>query len=220
MSTAPPPTTPIITRPGQIKHSFNPVRYFADSAFAARAWFWLFLLALGFALVEPYFLISALKQQEYVTIIDESGTFHRAPLLGYESADQLYQYIAKLAALSMFQKNPKGLDYPELAALVFRQQALANLEALVKSQKGEFDSKQLYQKVSILKYKTFHSDENTAIIGIEGQLIQTGVVDGARFVPDPINFQCVYTLIRNPDMTHNGRFPMAVQSYTLKAVTP
>ncbi len=49
-----------------------------------------------------------------------------------------------------------------------------------------------------------------------GQLIKQGEVNGERYLPDPDDFTLLLVFKRNPDMTRNGRLPLAVESWQLK----
>jgi len=49
-----------------------------------------------------------------------------------------------------------------------------------------------------------------------GQLIKQGEVNGERYLPDPDDFTLLLVFKRNPDMTKNGRLPLAVESWQLK----
>jgi len=46
--------------------------------------------------------------------------------------------------------------------------------------------------------------------------IKQGEVNGERYLPDPDDFTLLLCLKRNPDMTRNGRLPLAVESWQLK----
>ena len=50
------------------------------------------------------------------------------------------------------------------------------------------------------------------IVKVEGQLIRTGVFSGQTFAESP-KFTLNLTLVRNPDMLANKRYPLAVWSY-------
>jgi len=62
-------------------------------------------------------------------------------------------------------------------------------------------------KIDILRTR-----ENQVIVKVEGQLIRTGVFSGQTFAESP-KFTLNLTLVRNPDMLANKRYPLAVWSY-------
>ena len=58
--------------------------------------------------------------------------------------------------------------------------------------------------------------ENGGTVIVLGQLIKQGEVNGERYLPDPDDFTLLLVFKRNPDMTRNGRLPLAVESWQLK----
>ena len=54
--------------------------------------------------------------------------------------------------------------------------------------------------------------EDQVIIKLEGQLVRTGVFEHQAFTESPC-FSLTLTLVRNPDMLANKRYPLAVWNY-------
>ena len=53
---------------------------------------------------------------------------------------------------------------------------------------------------------------NQVLVKVEGQLIRTGVFEGQTFAESPA-FTLNLTLVRNPDMAANKRYPLGVWKY-------
>ena len=94
-------------------------RLFAEHAFAARIWFLVACGALGFCALQPYLIIKAYRTRERVVILDGAGTFSVSPLLGFEEAKDLHEAMALWATIALFQRNPKGWDYPDMLQKLF-----------------------------------------------------------------------------------------------------
>lgn len=194
------------------RRAFNPLRLFADHAFAARLWFITALVAIGYCAVQPYLIIRAYRARERVVILDASGTFHVSPLLGFEEAAKLHEQHALLACLALFQRNPDNADYPELLEKLFLPEAASRASSERLATAEEFKAKQLHQKVEVLKLTLLETRENLVLVQAEGQLVRTGMFQGQVFTESPA-FRARFTLVRNPNLATNGRYPLAVWKY-------
>ncbi len=194
----------------------DPAGWFADRSYGAKVWFYLFLFAVALNIAQGPVWYTLLHQNEFVTTIDESGTFHRSPLLGFASSINLYRYHAELAVMALFSRNPNGLDFPDLAPQVFRPKAYKRIESFLKIDAQDFADKKLFQKVSVSNYRIVDQSESGGTVIVLGQLIKQGEVNGERYLPDPDDFTLLLVFKHNPDMTRNGRLPLAVESWQLK----
>jgi hypothetical protein len=190
------------------------VRLFADHGWAARMWFAVAMCSLFAALVEPYMVIAAYRTKERVVILDEAGTFHVSPLLNFEDATQLHTSQAILACIALFQKNPAGYDYPDLLEKMYLPDALEKAKGLRSAQAAEFSAKQIHQKVEIQKIDILQTRNDLVLVEVTGQLPRVGVFNGQPF-PEAPSFKVRFTLVRNPNLTANGRFPLAVWKFDL-----
>jgi hypothetical protein len=191
---------------------WSPLAMFADHALAARLWCVIALAAVGFCAVQPFFVIRAFREKERVVVLDQSGTFHVSPLLGFEEASKLHEQHALLACLALFQRNPAGFDFPELMEKLFLPDALAKAKKSAAADGEEFAAKALHQKPEVLKLTVLETRENIVLVQAEGQLVRTGVVNGQVFGeanPFTVRFQ----FARNPNLAANGRYPLAVWTY-------
>ncbi|PTX91873.1 hypothetical protein DB346_23205 [Verrucomicrobia bacterium LW23] len=185
------------------------LKLFADHSWAARLWFWVAVVAVVLAIAQPYFLVSAYRQRERVVILDEAGTFHVSPLLSFEEAEKLHVAQALLATLALFQRNPAGFDYPEILNKIFLKEGLDQLKKKLIAEKAEFAAKQIHQKVEVFRVDVLRTRSDEVLVEVSGQLIRVGLFNGEPFTESP-RFNLRLTLVRNPNLAANGRYPLAV----------
>ena len=189
-----------------------PTRLFADHAFAARIWFLVACGALGLCALQPYLIINAYRARERVVVLDGAGTFSVSPLLGFEEAKDLHEAMALWATLALFQRNPKGWDYPDMLEKLFLTDARTKAGTDREKSQPEFAVKNIHQKPEVFKIDLLRTREDRVLVKVEGQLIRTGVFENQIFGESP-KFTLTLTFARNPDMLVNKRYPLGVWSY-------
>jgi hypothetical protein len=194
------------------KSGFSPTRLFADNAFAARMWFLVACAALGFCFLQPYLIISAYRMRERVVVLDGAGTFSVSPLLGFEEAKDLHQSMALWATLALLERNPRDFDYPDMLQKLFLADAFTRAQGERDKARPEFELKSIHQKPEVFKIDILRTREDRVLVKVEGQLIRTGVFENQSFTESP-KFTLNLTLVRNPDMLSNKRYPLGVWSY-------
>ena len=191
------------------------LRLFADHGWAARMWFLIAVLAVVAAFIQPFFIISAVRTNERVVILDETGTFHISPLLDFEDATKLQTSQTLLACLALFEKNPTGFDHPELLQKMFLPGALAQAKAIQDQQADELKAKQIHQKVEVQRIDVLQTRNDEVLVEATGQLVRLGLFNDAPF-SESVKFRARFTLLRNPNLTTNGRFPLAVWKFQVE----
>jgi hypothetical protein len=191
---------------------FSPARLFADHAFAARAWFFVACAALGFCVLQPYFIINAYRARERVVVLDGAGTFAVSPLLGFAEAKELHESMTLWATLALFQRGPKNFDYPDILQKLFLADAYGKANGDREKSQAEFDMKNIHQKPEVFKIEILRTREDRVLVKVEGQLVRTGVFANQAFSESP-KFTLNLTLVRNPNMLANKRYPLGVWSY-------
>ncbi len=210
LETPVPPTAPKLPQAAP-----NVLRMFANHGWAARMWFLVAVVSLAAALVEPYLIISAYRTRERVVILDETGTYHIAPLLNFEDATKLHTSQALLACIALFERNPNGYDYPDILEKMFLTDALEKAKKILSQQRTEFQAKQIHQKVEIFKIDILKTRNDEVLVEVTGQLIRVGIFNDQPFTESP-TFKARFTLLRNPNLTANGRFPLAVWQFDIQ----
>lgn len=190
----------------------NPVRVFVDKERLAFFWFVVAMLAVGCALVTPFFLVQKFKERERIVVIDPAHTYYVSSLLSFEEAKELHAQQTTLATTAFLERNPNGFDSPELLKRLFLKFANDKAFSQQASEAAEFKAKQLHQKAEVGQINILQTRENFVLTQVTGQLIRTGIFQEKAF-SEAIPFKLAFKMRRNPDMTQNGRFPTAVSDF-------
>lgn len=175
-------------------------------------WFMVACVALAFCAIQPYLIIKAYRARERVVVLDGAGTFSVSPLLGFEEAKNLHEAAALWATLSLYQRNPKGWDYPDMLQKMFLTEAFNKANGEREKSQAEFDVKQIHQKPEVFKIDILRTREDRVLVKVEGQLVRVGVFENQTFTESP-KFTLTLTFARNPDMLVNKRYPLGVWTY-------
>ena len=194
------------------KQAFNPTRIFVDRDRTAFLWFCVAVLSVIFGAVQPYYLVNKFKQRERVVIIDPAGTYYVSPLLDFQEAKELHAQQSTLATTAFLERNPAGLDNPELLKQMFLKFAVEKAMRQLSAEAPEFKAKQLHQKAEIAKIDILETREDFVMTQVSGQLVRTGIFEEKAF-SEAIPFRLAFKMRRNPDMAGNGRFPTAVSDF-------
>jgi hypothetical protein len=177
-------------------------------------WFWFFftVTVLLLSAIDHYHIVSEFKQRERVVIIDPAGTYYISPLLQFQEAKDLHVQQAELATQVFLARSPKDFDNPELLKLVFLKKAFAKAQDQRTSEAVEFRAKQLHQKAEIGRIDILATRENEVLASVSGQIIRSGIFQNKAFT-EAFPFTLRLSLLRNPNMALNGRFPTAVGDF-------
>ncbi len=194
------------------RKSFDPTRVFIQRDRLPWIWFAIAAAVFVLATVERVHLVSQLKKRERIVIIDPSHTYYVSPLLQFEEAKDLHAEQATLASLALLDRNPKDFDQPELLKKIYLKPAWSKARDLRDKEAPEFRSKQLHQKAEIAKIDILGTRENEVLSHVTGQVVRSGIFQDKAFA-EAFPFSLRLRLMRNPDMTSNGRFPTAVADF-------
>ena len=205
-------TTPL-TRIALRPHSSpDPTGIFVSKDRTAFLWFCVAMGACGIAIFTPFWMVSQFRQRERVVIVDPAGTYYLSPLLDFREAKEFHVQQSTLAATAFLERQPGGLDHPELLKQLFLKPAQERVQKLLLTEADEFKSKQLHQKAEIARIDILETRDDAVMTQITGQLIRTGIFEQRTFT-ESIPFRLGLRLRRNPDMSRNGRFPTAVSEF-------
>ncbi len=196
----------------------NSIYLISHSTVSARIWFG---VACGFALlcaILPQFTIHAMKEHEKVVILTPDGSVLYSPALGFSEQGALQEYEAKLAALSILQRNPNGQDLPEISKIEFIKPAKEKIQQLIASQAAEFKEKNIHQKceitkVLILDTQRIMDKSNNSFeaytVNVNGHLIREGSLNGIAF-HEPYSFEMQLVFLRNPNILSSSMMPLVL----------
>jgi hypothetical protein len=184
----------------------------ANRGFALRVAGLLILFLLGTNIVSPLLVVHLMNEPERVTIYDEEGNIVFAKLRKYREATGLYRICAKEAVYTMFMRNPRGLDDPELVPLLLTPPAQAKLNKLLEEENGEFNRYQYHQKVEIDAWQFQPGGRDTMDASTKLQFTRVGVAND-RQKTDVRHAVITLHLFRNADIATNKKYPLAVWDF-------
>ena len=205
-------TTPLTRIAPRPPSSSDPTGIFVSKDRTAFLWFCVAMGACGLAIFTPFWMVSQFRQRERVVIVDPAGTYYLSPLLDFREAKEFHVQQSTLAATAFLERQPGGLDHPELLKQLFLKPAQERVQKLLLTEADEFKSKQLHQKAEIARIDILETRDDAVMTQITGQLIRTGIFEQRTFT-ESIPFRLGLRLRRNPDMSRNGRFPTAVSEF-------
>ena len=195
--------------------AIDPLTFFPNNSKAARFWFFL-ASALGvFCIMQPIFIVDAMKKKERIIIMDETGTFHVSPLKNFEESAPMHDFIVTIATNALLARGPKGADNPPLQRQLFYKKGFDKIDEFYLKEQSHFSKKKVHQKEEIKDIKILKTSETTVLARVNGQLIRVGTFEGRKFT-NVKNFVLQFTLFRNPKIGSNGRLPLIVTNWAIK----
>ena len=177
-------------------------------------WLWqaLFVLAVIAIPVTNQFTVRAMMERTRFVAMDSRDTFYLGNLGNFETAQHIHAELAKMAAETIFSRNPDGFDNPERLERLFNPATTATLQKDAGRDADVFRQQQIHQKIETGQIRELEVDSNTALVSVEGQVLRTGVFN-SRIVNDSKRVTVFLRLTLNADMAHNGRYPLVVTNY-------
>lgn len=202
-----PTTTEVLPKVGA-------ARFFADQRRQSRLWMIAFLVSATFSHLQWFF--PRHMDPEWVAVVDAEGTVIRTRLVGFKSATRLHERHARMATTAFLNRGVLEVDDPALLEVVFLPDALAQANRQIEFEKQEREAKQVHQKAEIGSVAILEARNDRVLVHVEGQLLRLGFFRGNRF-SETLTFSLNLTLQRNPDMSRNERFPLAVSQFTYES---
>jgi hypothetical protein len=196
----------------------SPLYIISHSTVSARFWFFVACCFAILCAIIPQFTIASMKQKEKVVILTPDGSVLYSPALGFSEQGALQEYEAKLAALSILQRNPNGQDLPEISKIEFIKPAKEKVKQLIESQAAEFKEKNIHQKCEVTKVLILDTqslvDQNknsyeTYKVQVKGNLIREGSLNGLAF-HEPYSFEMDLVFLRNPNIISSNMMPLVL----------
>ncbi|HEY2423925.1 MAG TPA: hypothetical protein VGH55_07460 [Chthoniobacterales bacterium] len=177
-------------------------------------WLWqaLFILALVGGFVSHHLTVTEMMGRIRFAAMDSRDTFYLANLGSFETAQHIHEELAKMAAETIFSRNPDGFDFPERLERLFNPTTTAALNKDAARDADVFRAQQVHQKLETGQIRERAFDRNSALVSVEGQLLRTSVFN-SRVVNDSRKVTVFLKLRLNEDMATNGRYPLVVTNY-------
>jgi hypothetical protein len=176
---------------------------------AVSAWLW--------AAWDRQQLVEKLTHKREVVLIDSLGTYYVSPVVDIQEAKDLHAMQTKLACKALFERNPEGLDNPELFKQLFLRDAAQVAQGALNKTKAEFEAKSLHQKVEVGPPEILSTRDNAFYTSADVQLIRVGSYQGAP-ITEVLHYHVKFKFLVNPDLTRNGRFPTAVAAFQVEPI--
>lgn len=176
---------------------------------AVAAWMW--------AVWDRRQLVEQLTRQRNIVVIDSLGTYYVSPVVDIQQAKDLHALQTKWACKALFERNPEGLDNPELFKQLFLRDAAKSAQLVIDKAKPEFQAKSLHQKVEIDPPEVLSTRDNAFHTSANVQLIRVGAYQGAP-ITEVLRYRVKFKFVPNPDMSRNGRFPTAVAAFQVERI--
>ncbi|WP_288593691.1 hypothetical protein [uncultured Victivallis sp.] len=154
-----------------------------------------------------------LRDNNRLIVIDGRNSYHITEYADQERLIMLYEYTARLATDALFMRNPNGLDRPELFDEMYTGQARNKALDLLKAEFSVFGTRDIHQKVEILRIKVLEADSKKSFVEIEGQLLRSVHAEGKR-ESSVVKFSATMSLNVNFDLDKNALYPFIISDFT------
>ena len=180
-------------------------------------WFLVAVAAWVWSAWDRHQLVAQLAHKREVVMIDSLGTYYVSPVVNIQQAKDLHAMQTKLACKALFERNPGGLDNPELFKQLFLKEAAKTAQTAINKTKAEFEAKSLHQKVEVGAPEILSTRDNAFYTSVDVQLIRVGAYQGSP-ITEALRYRVKFKFLVNPDLTRNGRFPTAVAAFQIEPV--
>jgi hypothetical protein len=174
----------------------------------------LLILYLPLSFLSPV-LMYHLRDNNRLIVIDGRNSYHITEYAGKERLLQLYEYTARLATDALWMRNPNGLDRTALFDEMYVGKARDKALDILKNDMANFGSRDVHQKVEILRIKVLEADSRKSFVEIEGQLLRSSLERGRR-ESSVVKFDVTMSLSVNFDLGKNALYPFIVSDFTYK----
>lgn len=213
--TLPKPAATASSRFGKSKPSLLAI--FERQRRQSLIWFVIAVAAWVWAGWDRQRLVEKLTHKREVVLIDSLGTYYVSPVVDIQQAKELHAMQTKLACKALFERNPGGLDNPELFKQLFLREAAQVAQGALNKTKAEFEAKALHQKVEVGAPEILSTRDNAFYTSADVQLIRVGSYQGAP-ITEVLRYRVKFKFLVNPDLTRNGRFPTAVAAFQVEPI--
>ena len=177
-------------------------------------WVWqgLFVLAVAAIPITNSVTLQTAMGRIRFAAMDSRDTFYLANLGSFETAQHIHAELAKMAAETIFSRNPDGFDDPERLERLFNPVTAAGLNKEAARDSDVYRLQGIHQKIETGQIRELEVDDNTALVSVEGQILRTGVFN-QRVTNETKKVTVFLRLKVNEDMALNGRYPLVVVNY-------
>jgi len=178
-------------------------------------WQALFVLAIIAAFINHYLTVTTMMQPLRFVAMDSRDTFYLSRLGTFEDAKHIHGEIAKMAAETIFNRNPDGFDDLERLERLFNPKTTKRLKEKAERDADTFRVQRIHQKFETGTVRELQVSHNTVLVSVEGEVLRHGYFN-QKMIDDSRRVTVFFKLAVNDDMAHNGRYPLVVINYDEK----
>ena len=180
-------------------------------------WIWqsLFIIAIAWGVWHGYETERIAMGRMRFVAMDSRDSFYLNNMGSFQQAQTIHVELAKMAAETIFNRNPNGYEAPERMERLFAPKMYESLHRDAARDEQVFQAQDIHQSIETGKIRELTVDNNTALVSVEGQVLSRKTFN-QKIVNDARNVTLFLRLQVNPDMASNGRYPLVVTNYEYK----
>jgi hypothetical protein len=178
-------------------------------------WMCLFVASVAWNCYDHIATVQTMMQPLRFAAMDSRDTFYLSSAGTFDTAQHIHAEVGKLAAETILNRNPDGYDDPDRLERLFNPATTASLKKAAAVDADTFKQQQIHQKFEAGVVKEKAVDSTSAIIAVEGQVVIHSEFEG-RVLDQSKQVTVLLQLRANPDMAHNGRYPLVVTQYEVQ----
>jgi hypothetical protein len=178
-------------------------------------WQGLFVLAVIAEFVSHYITVDQMMGKIRFVAMDSRDTFYVSSLGSFQDAKDIHAELARLAAETIFSRNPRGYDDPERIERLFNSAMAQKLRNETEKDSDTFDKQQIHQKFESGEIILRQVENNLVLVSVAGQVLRHGFFDNKIF-DDSQKVTILLQLAINTDMVHNGKYPEVITNYDVR----
>jgi hypothetical protein len=177
-------------------------------------WLWvgLFVAAVIWDFVDHQLTVRAMMQPIRFAAMDSRDTFYLSSAGSFDTSQHIHAEVARLAAETIFNRNPEGYDDPDRLERLFNPTTTKALQGQLEKDADAFRAQQIHQKFESGTIRELRVDPARALVSVEGQVFRHALFNGSS-VDESKPVTVFLELTANNDMAHNGRYPLVVTAY-------
>jgi hypothetical protein len=159
--------------------------------------------------VTNYLTLQSAMQRLRVIVMDSRDTFYLSSAGSFETSKHIHAELARLAADTIFSRNPDGFDAPERLERLFNPFCTEKLKKEAALDAEVYRSQQIHQKFEAGTIREINVAPDAVLVSVEGQVLRSGNFSG-RLINEAKHATLFLKLRVNDDMAFNGRYPLVV----------
>jgi len=161
------------------------------------------------AVASPLATMMILQEEKKVLIMDQGGNYHLVVGRDMRNAKELQMACVKAAAAALLTRTPDGYLYKELLYQSYTKNCEKYLADHLEETKPEFELKKIRQMPEIKKIQLLDQGNGRYLAHVKVYLTRACQYQEVTFV-ETAEAILSFLLVENPDISANGRLPLAV----------